>query len=116
MSKPVNNFKLGLFTLFGLTILLAGLFSFGARSYFEPTSMYETYIEGDVTGLSVGSPVELRGVNVGKVTRIDFSWVEYEVTQPSFIVVNFQMRNDIAPGSKGIADEELQAAIKRGLR
>src|SRR5579862_4358181 len=113
MSKPVNNFKLGLFTLFGLTILLAGLFSFGARSYFEPTSMYETYIEGDVTGLSVGSPVELRGVNVGKVTRIDFSWVEYEVTEPSYIVVDFEMRNDIAPGPRSTVLEGLQSAIKR---
>jgi ABC-type transporter Mla subunit MlaD len=116
MSKPINNFKLGLFTLCGLAILVGALFAFGARSYFVPTSQYETYMEGDVTGLSVGSPVELRGVNVGKVTRIDFSWVEYEVTQPSYIVVDFQMRNDIAPGSKSTSDEELQAAIKRGLR
>jgi ABC-type transporter Mla subunit MlaD len=116
MSKPINNFKLGLFTLCGLTILVGALFAFGVRTYFEPTSLYETYIEGDVTGLSVGSPVELRGVNVGKVTRIDFSWVEYEVTDPSYIVVDFQMRNDIAPGSQNTAEEELQAAIKRGLR
>jgi ABC-type transporter Mla subunit MlaD len=116
MSKPINNFKLGLFTLCGLAILVAALLAFGARNYFEPTSVYETYIEGDVTGLSVGSPVELRGVNVGKVTRIDFSWVEYEVTDPSYIVVDFQMRNDIAPGPRSTVQEELQSAIKRGLR
>ena len=70
MSQPINNFKLGIFTLCGLAILVGALLAFGARTYFEPTSMFETYIEGDVTGLSVGSPVELRGVNVGKVTRI----------------------------------------------
>jgi len=116
MSKPVNNFKLGLFTLFGLTILLAGLFSFGARSYFEPTSMYETYIAGDVTGLSVGAPVELRGVSVGKVTRIDFSWTEYEATEPSYIVVDFEMRNNIEPGSPEAARTQLLQDIQRGLR
>jgi len=117
MSKPINNFKLGLFTLFGLAILVAGVLAFGARSYFEPASQYETYIPGDVTGLAVGSAVELRGVHVGKVSRIDFSWTEYEVTQPSYIVVEFQMRDDIAPLPHGAAQNELlQSAIKRGLR
>jgi len=117
MSQPINNFKLGLFTLGGLALLVAGLLAFGARAYFQATSSYETYIGGDVTGLTVGSAVELRGVNVGKVTRIDFSWTEYEVTDPSYIVVQFEMRNDIAPGSPGAAqDQLLQGAIKRGLR
>jgi ABC-type transporter Mla subunit MlaD len=117
MSKPVNNFKLGLFTLSGLALLVAGLLAFGARVYFEPTSEYETYIAGDVTGLTVGSGVELRGVNVGKVTHINFSWTEYEVSDPSYIVVQFEMRNDIEPRSASATqDDLLQAAIKRGLR
>lgn len=117
MSQPINNFKLGLFTIFGLAILVAGLLAFGARSYFQAYSDYETYIAGDVTGLTVGSGVELRGVNVGKVTGIDFSWTEYEVTEPSYIVVDFQMRSDIEPKVAGKEPEELlQAAIQRGLR
>lgn len=117
MSKPINNFKLGLFTLCGLAILVVGLLAFGARSYFEPSSEYETYIAGDVTGLSVGSGVELRGVNVGKVTGIDFSWTEYEASYPNYIVVQFKMRNDIEPRPSGAKPEDvLQAAIDRGLR
>jgi phospholipid/cholesterol/gamma-HCH transport system substrate-binding protein len=117
MSKPINNFKLGLFTLCGLGLLALGVLAFGARSYFQPTSNFETYIRGDVTGLAVGSAVELRGVNVGKVTHIDFSWTEYEPTQPSYIVVDFEMRDDIDPGSPGASQNQLlQSAIKRGLR
>ena len=117
MSKPINNFKLGIFTLGGLALLVAGLLAFGARSYLQPTSTYETYIAGDVTGLTVGSAVELRGVNVGKITHIDFSWTEYEVTEPSYIVVQFVMRDDIEPAIPGTArDELLQSAIEKGLR
>jgi phospholipid/cholesterol/gamma-HCH transport system substrate-binding protein len=117
MSRPSNNFKLGLFTLGGVALLVVGLLAFGARSYLEPTSEYETYIKGDVTGLEVGSAVELRGVRVGKVTGIDFSWTEYKPTQPSYIVVDFEMRNDIAPGSPGATRNELlQSAVKQGLR
>jgi phospholipid/cholesterol/gamma-HCH transport system substrate-binding protein len=117
MSQPINNFKLGLFTLGGVALLIVGILAFGARSYLVPMSRFETYIEGDVTGLAVGSAVELRGVRVGKVTGIDFSWTEYQPTQPSYIVVDFEMRNDIASGSHDAARNDLlQAAIKRGLR
>ena len=117
MSTPINNFKLGLFTLCALAILVAGLLAFGARAYFQATTAFETYIEGDVTGLSVGSAVELRGVNVGKVTHIDFSWIEYQVTEPSYIVVDFQMRNDVIPGASGAEQNKLlQTAIQQGLR
>lgn len=117
MSQPINNFKLGLFTLCGLAILVAAILAFGARGYFEPTSLFETYIKADVTGLAVGSAVELRGVRVGKVTGIDFSWTEYQPTHPSYIVVDFEMRNDITPGTRGAARNELlQSAISQGLR
>jgi len=117
MSTTTNDFKLGLFTLCGLAILIAGILAFGARSYFEPTSTYETYIAGDVTGLAVGSAVELRGVNVGKVKRIGFSWSEYQESTPTYIVVEFEMRDDVIPLPPGQARSEMvQSAIKRGLR
>ncbi|MGC9943827.1 MAG: MlaD family protein [Verrucomicrobiota bacterium] len=117
MSTPANNFKLGLFTLVGVIILIIALFFFGVRTYFEPTSLFETYFAGDVAGLSVGSTVELRGVRVGKVKSINFSWVEYEDTDPSYIVVVFEMRNDITPLPPGKASTEmLEQAIRRGLR
>jgi phospholipid/cholesterol/gamma-HCH transport system substrate-binding protein len=117
MSTPTNNFKLGVFTLCGLFLLIVALLAFGARSYFKPTSEFETYVVGDVTGLAVGSTVELRGVRVGRVTKINFSWVEYEDTHPSYIVVVFEMRDDITPLPPGKARSEmLDQAIKRGLR
>jgi phospholipid/cholesterol/gamma-HCH transport system substrate-binding protein/paraquat-inducible protein B len=117
MSTATNHFKLGLFTLCGLAILIAGILAFGARSYFEPTSLFETYVAGDVTGLAVGSAVELRGVNVGKVTRISFSWSEYQETTPSYVVVEFEMRDDVTPLPPSEARSQLlESAVKRGLR
>jgi ABC-type transporter Mla subunit MlaD len=117
MSNPANNFKIGMFTLGGLLLLIGGILAFGARGYFEKTSLFETYVEGDVTGLAVGSAVELRGVRVGKVSGIYFSWNEYQVTQPSYVVVEFEMRDDITPlPAGGARSEMLQSAVKRGLR
>ena len=117
MSTPANNFKLGVFTLCGLLIFILAVVAFGARNYFEPTSLFETYVEGDVTGLAVGSTVELRGVRVGRGKKINFSWVEYGDSDPSYIVVVFEMRDDITPLPPGKArNEMLDLAIQNGLR
>lgn len=117
MSTPVNHFKLGLFTLVGVALIIVAIFLFGARSYFKSNSLYETYFPGEVTGLAVGSVVELRGVRVGKVTAINFSWVEYQNTDPSYIVVQFEMRDDIIPSPSGKdRDKMIQQVIRRGLR
>jgi len=117
MNRATNNFKLGLFTLAGLVILIVGVLAFGARSYFKPTTSFETYVAGDVTGLAVGSPVELRGVQVGKVKRIGFSWIEYQLTQPSYIVVEFVVQDNVSPAPPGQSHwDQLKLEVDRGLR
>ena len=117
MSAKANNFKLGLFTLVGLGLLVVGILAFGTWSAFEKKSLFETYVPGDVSGLSVGSAVEFRGVRVGKVIHIGFSWNEYQDSQPGLIVVVFEMREDVFAGSPGSGrTDQVQAALDRGLR
>jgi phospholipid/cholesterol/gamma-HCH transport system substrate-binding protein len=117
MSAKTNNFKLGLFTLFGLGLLATGVLAFGTWSAFEKKSLFETYVPGDVSGLAVGSAVEFRGVRVGKVTHIGFSWNEYQDSQPGCVVVVFEMKDDVFVTPLGSGwREQLQAAVDRGLR
>ncbi len=117
MSARINNFKLGAFVLAGIGLLVIGILAFGARSFFERKALIETYIDDEVQGLSVGSPVELRGVRVGKVTKINFSWNEYPETHSNYVVVAFEIRDDVSPLPPGEARQELiQAEIKKGLR
>jgi ABC-type transporter Mla subunit MlaD len=117
MNRATNNFKLGLFTLAGLVILIVGVLAFGARSYLKPTTLFETYVAGDVTGLAVGSPVELRGVQVGQVTRIGFSWIDYQLTQPSYIVVEFKVQDKVSPEPPGESHwDQLKLEVDHGLR
>ena len=83
MSEKASQFRIGIFVTVGVAIVLVALFLFGIREAFQPKDMFETYVIGDVEGLSVGSVVELRGVAVGKVTQIGFSWNLYQVGQPT---------------------------------
>jgi ABC-type transporter Mla subunit MlaD len=117
MSAKTNNFKLGLFTLFGLGLLATGVLAFGTWSAFEKKVLFETCMPGDVSGLSVGSAVEFRGVHVGKVTQIGFSWNEYQDTQPGSVVVVFEIKDDVFVTQLGNGwQEQLQASVDRGLR
>src|SRR5271166_4925856 len=117
MSTKINNFKIGLFTFIGVGLVVTGLLVFGVWSNFKKSSLFETYITTDVSGLSVGSAVELRGVRVGKVTSIGFSWNDYQDASPGYVVVVFEMNDDVSivpPGKE--RNERLQTAIEHGLR
>jgi ABC-type transporter Mla subunit MlaD len=117
MDVKTNDFKLGVFVLASLGLLCAGLFAFGAASYFQKKDLLETYLSGNADGLSVGAPVTLRGVKVGRVTRIDYSWNVYDPTGPQYVIVEFEVRNNISPGaSKKAVAERVQAQVERGLR
>ena len=73
MSEKTRYFKIGLFTLGSLVLLGAGLLLFGAGSIFEPPPIIvETYFDGSVQGLDVGSLVKFNGVKIGKVKDILF--------------------------------------------
>jgi ABC-type transporter Mla subunit MlaD len=117
MSEKASQFRIGLFVSVGVAILLAGLFAFGIRTAFQPTYTFETYVTTDVDGLSVGSAVLLRGVTIGKVTQIGFSWNIYKMEQPACVVVRCEVRQKIAPEQwKSDFGTAVQKIVARGLR
>jgi ABC-type transporter Mla subunit MlaD len=78
----------------------------------------ETYIAGDVEGLKVGAPVTLRGLPVGQVTQINFSWNLYHRAEPRYVVIEFQVRSDAwGTTERGKALlRTIQEQVKQGLR
>jgi phospholipid/cholesterol/gamma-HCH transport system substrate-binding protein len=117
MSARTNCFKLGLFVLGGVALLIAGLLAFGAKSYLSPKTKFETAIPGEVSGLSVGSRVEFRGVRVGKVSRITFAWVLYPQSKSSLIIVQFEVEGDLVSLPTGMdMKSALQLVTEKGLR
>jgi paraquat-inducible protein B len=72
MVRKKDYFKLGLYIILGTGMLLAVVIILGAGRYFQTTFPLETYFDESVNGLSVGSPVKLRGVQVGRVAEINF--------------------------------------------
>lgn len=72
-SERARNLRVGAFILLALGVLVAAVFVIGQeRSMFRAkTRVYTSF--RDINGLVVGAPVRLAGVDVGRVTDIEFS-------------------------------------------
>lgn len=117
MTTKPNDFKIGVFVLIGVGLALASVFIFGASKWFEGKTVEETYVSGNVDGLKVGSPVTLRGVPVGEVTKINFTWNIYHVPEPRYVYVEFAINNNIPLAMKGRdIHRRIQKEIDDGLR
>ena len=101
-----NYYKIGLFTVVGLIIFVAGLFFIGlGGSLLKKQVRCVTFFDRSVQGLSVDSNVKFRGFNVGKVTAINLSPVENKNGQP-VVKVTF----DIDPKALGGSAEDSEVA------
>ena len=79
MSMKPNYFKIGLFIIAAVILLLAAIVVFGAGLFAKEELYFETYFDGSVSGLSIGAPMELRGVQMGQVEKITFARNDYEM-------------------------------------
>ena len=70
MSANASYFKIGLFVILGSLLIVTAIVIFGAGAIFQEYIYVESYFEDSVQGLSVGSPMKFRGVDVGQVSEI----------------------------------------------
>ena len=65
-----NKYKLGLFVLSGMALLVLVLFLLGIATVFKPKVAFVTLFDESVQGLEAGAPVKFRGVTIGKVSSV----------------------------------------------
>ena len=113
MSTKTNNFKLGIFIIITVVILLIGIFFLGARDMFRQEWEFETYFDQSVQGLEVGSPVKMKGVTMGSVKKIRFVYEEYD-TELSYVYVLFNCDpQTIGARKTDQTPEQLRDTIKK---
>ena len=110
MTARARHLRIGIFFAAGAAIVTGALFLFGIRGALERTLRFETYTNLDVDGLSKGSAVKLRGVAVGKVTDIGFSWRLYRDAEPRCVVIRFEIAEKFSPLPVGA---DIEPVIRR---
>jgi paraquat-inducible protein B len=116
MSQKPSYFRIGLFAVVALAILAGGLIAFGAGQMFRPRVYIETYVNGTVQGVDVGSPVKFRGVPIGRVSAINFTFNEYgapsQVDRFNYVFILMEVDREMFPG---MFDQNLTSVIEKNV-
>lgn len=122
MTGQPNYFKIGVFVIAAFLLLAAALIYLGADRMMRPKVFLETYVDGTVQGVDIGSPVKFRGVQIGRISRIDFVFNEYG-TEPGgtgrndYVFLEMEIDRTLFRGMfTGDAEQILNDAVKQGLR
>jgi ABC-type transporter Mla subunit MlaD len=124
LSQRANYFKLGLFVIGAIVAGILVLLVIGTGRFLQKRVTIETYFNESVQGLDIGSKMKYRGVEVGQVTRISFTYVRYEQDKPMgdrkrYVLVEAQIQPRLVGGkaANDIASAESTAVeVEKGLR
>lgn len=118
--KFYNQTIVGLFTLGAAVLFLAGIFFLGGRDLFQKDTEYVVYFDGSVGGLTVGSSVVLRGVPLGKVTRISLVASPKDSTVTIPVHFNIDCKSLLRANGQEVTEEMEHRMMRRmvdlGLR
>jgi phospholipid/cholesterol/gamma-HCH transport system substrate-binding protein len=119
MEEGKHYFRLGLFVVVTVSVLVAVLFFLGGRKLFQPTFTFETYFNESVAGLELGAPVRFRGVPLGQVSEIVTSAATYEKDVPlgkrrDYIVVRAKV--NLSAEEVERMERDAVQMVQRGLR
>ena len=125
MSQKANYFKLGLFVIGAVVAGVLVLIIIGSGRWFERRVIIETYFKESVQGLDVGSKLKYRGVTIGEVTRVTFTYTRYQLDLPitqrqRYVLVEAQLQPRLIGGRAAAGDmadvENAQMEVEKGLR
>lgn len=115
MGRKANPVIIGAFVVGAVALAVLGVVVFGSGRLFADTTPYVMYFTGSVDGLSVGSPVKFKGVEIGAVKQIQLDLGE-EARIPVWVEID--NRKIVARGADRLPSDpaRLKTAIDRGLR
>lgn len=117
MAKKVSTTVIGGFVVSAIALMVTAVIIFGSGSFWTRTKPFVLYFEESVKGLSVGSPVMFRGVQIGSVKSIILQ-AEHEthsVHIPVTIDIN-ENKFQLPKGEKHNLNKHIKRLIELGLR
>jgi paraquat-inducible protein B len=132
MNRPVDRpvrpremdarlLRVGIFALLALAMCVGVILMLGGSRWFVRSAILETYFDESVQGLDIGSKVKYRGVVLGQVTHIGFTYEKYEPENPDanpkrYVLIEAAVRPERVGMRKTWDDEDRQKEIAKGLR
>jgi ABC-type transporter Mla subunit MlaD len=123
MTAQKHYYRLGLFVLSALCICLILAIYFGAGHWTRSTITLESYFNESVQGIDIGSKVKYRGVVVGEVSHIGFTYSRYQQDlspneRQQYVLIEAKLRPELFGGKNMPFPDQsyLDKEIAKGLR
>ncbi|MGA6926509.1 MAG: MlaD family protein, partial [Desulfosarcina sp.] len=97
MAAEANKTLIGAFVVGAAGLAVAAVILFGSGNLYRDAQAYVLFFSGSVKGLSIGAPVQMKGVQVGTVSSIQllfdredvtlFNRVDIKITPDSILMV-----------------------------
>src|SRR5262249_26962746 len=100
MASQARKTLIGTFVVGAVALAAAGITIFGSGRFFQKRLTFVMFFSGSIAGLSVGSPVEFRGVRAGQVTKIT------AVLDPNTLSIMIPVYIEIDPKSLIVSGSE----------
>lgn len=116
-----NYAKIGFTVLLGVAAVIGTLIYCGGVGLGGQELFAETYYDNAVSGLSVGSDVNLRGVKIGEVREINFIGNKYECAEGDMQKIYLKFAFDprlfqVAKDDDFGPEQCLESLVRRGVR
>lgn len=98
METKANYVAVGAFVLACMLALVVALLWLAGAQYSQEFAYYQTYFTGPVTGLGDGTAVRYNGIDVGRVTKLNF-----DPDDPKKVIVTMQINPDLKLHEDSIA-------------
>ena len=120
MSVRAKPTVIGLFVSGAIVLAVAAVLLFGSGKFFSHREKFVIYFTDSVNGLSVGSPVKFKGVQIGEVTDIKIHYDQPDDSDaiPVFIEVDTtRLHRDLGDNTDLSDPEKLKLQVtENGLR
>ena len=122
-TKP-HYFKIGIFVIVATVLIVVAVILFGAGLLARNAFHVESYFSEPISGLTIGSVLQFRGVRIGQVQNIDFVGNVYSLPQEngtisrhaSYVRVVSEVPRRKLPAATGQVESMLAQMVERGLR
>jgi len=110
VARQPRKTLIGAFVVGAMALAAVGITVFGSGKFFRKQLTFVMFFEGSITGLSIGSPVEVRGVRVGQVTKIA------AVFDPKDLSIAIPVYIEVDPKSLIVSGSEDARSVLSGQR
>ena len=114
-------YSIGVFAMIALVLCIGVILLLGGSRWFRRSTTLETYFDESVQGLDIGSKVKYRGVVLGQVTHIGFTYEKYELENPKgnpkrYVLVEAAVRPERVGIRQAWDEAAREKEIAKGLR